>query len=442
MGLHVLVAGAGLAGLAAARELEDRGHRATVIEARKRVGGRVWTVREGFSHGQHAEAGADLIESEQEPVRDLARRLKLPARAILPRGFGYYGPDRSGRLRPQSMESGSTDIAEPLNALIRDYKLSEQRWDGAVARRLGSIAFSDWLLSLDRGRSSRHRRFLVERMRAFRGLFLADPEELSLLAVVDFFAGDPFGGDGGVFRIAGGNDRLATALAASLHRPPILGAALNRIRTTRTGISATVDEAGRRHVISADAAIMTLPPAPLRDVVFEPGLPPPQRHALRSLKLGAATRLLLQFDRRFWRRPGRASLYGSNQDFGAVWDGNEEQRGNAGILSFLAGGGASAQLQAVLDRRGPLDVANRLAWLGQPGQLLHARAIQWEADPWAGGGYAFFDPAFDPSLRAWLSRPAGRVLFAGEHTSHKWQGYMSGAIETGQRAAAEASSFS
>jgi monoamine oxidase len=61
----------------------------------------------------------------------------------------------------------------------------------------------------------------------------------------------------------------------------------------------------------------------------------------------------------------------------------------------------------------------------------------WEQDPWARGGYAFFDPAFDPSLRAWLARPFGRVFFAGEHTSVKWQGYMNGAVESGRRAAAE-----
>ena len=65
------------------------------------------------------------------------------------------------------------------------------------------------------------------------------------------------------------------------------------------------------------------------------------------------------------------------------------------------------------------------------------RQFVWEQDPFARGGYAFFDPAFDPSLRAWLARPAGRLFFAGEHTSIKWQGYMNGAVESGLRAAAE-----
>ena len=95
--MHVVVAGAGLAGLAAARELEDRGLHVTVIEARSRVGGRVMTVRDGFAAGQHAEGGADLIESDQDAVCRMAKRLKLRLIPILKNGFGFYGTSRNGR---------------------------------------------------------------------------------------------------------------------------------------------------------------------------------------------------------------------------------------------------------------------------------------------------------------------------------------------------------
>jgi monoamine oxidase len=63
--------------------------------------------------------------------------------------------------------------------------------------------------------------------------------------------------------------------------------------------------------------------------------------------------------------------------------------------------------------------------------------VIWEDEPWSRGGYAYFDPQFDPTLRAWLPRPAGRLFFAGEHTSDRWQGYMNGAVDSGKRAAAE-----
>ena len=82
-GTSVIVAGAGLAGLSAARALEARGAAVTVVEARDRVGGRVWTLRKQFAARQHAEAGADLIEEEQEHVLALAKELGLKPVRIL-----------------------------------------------------------------------------------------------------------------------------------------------------------------------------------------------------------------------------------------------------------------------------------------------------------------------------------------------------------------------
>jgi len=78
-----------------------------------------------------------------------------------------------------------------------------------------------------------------------------------------------------------------------------------------------------------------------------------------------------------------------------------------------------------------------IGWLGRPSKLVAAQTVVWEEDRWARGGYAYFDPSFDPLWRAWLARPTGRIVFAGEHTSIKWQGYMNGAVESGLRAAAE-----
>jgi monoamine oxidase len=87
---------------------------------------------------------------------------------------------------------------------------------------------------------------------------------------------------------------------------------------------------------------------------------------------------------------------------------------------------------------GMAGLVKALDWLGSStARLLGARQISWESDPWARGGYAYFDPSYDPALRQWLARPFGRLFFAGEHTSFQWQGYMNGAVESGRRAAAE-----
>ena len=117
---------------------------------------------------------------------------------------------------------------------------------------------------------------------------------------------------------------------------------------------------------------------------------------------------------------------------------NEEQRGRHGILALLAGGGASDATQSIVNRSGPQGLLQSLDWMGsKDAELTASQQIVWENDPFSRGGYAYFDPGFDPELRAWLARPAGRLFFAGEHTSVTWQGYMNGAVESGRRAAAE-----
>jgi len=291
---------------------------------------------------------------------------------------------------------------------------------------------------------------MAQRLRGLRGLFLANPEELSLLALVDFFADLDAGGWGESFRSREGNDRIATRAAAALDEPVRLHTVARKVAQTQKGAIVSVDEGGRLATLASDYVALAVPASTARDIVFDPPVPEPQWHAIRHLKYGRATRLLVQFDRRFWSKRGQPNAFGSDQAFGAVWDGNEQQKGPAGILSFLAGGGASAELQALLgersregrpdrpDRLDRLDpLIERLSWLGPPARPLASRRITWEDDPWARGGYAFFDPAFDPTWRDLLARPHGRVVFAGEHTSVRWQGYMNGAVESGQRAAAE-----
>ena len=218
--------------------------------------------------------------------------------------------------------------------------------------------------------------------------------------------------------------RLGTELVAVSHRG--------------RGVRATIRQGRQVSLVQCDYLIFAVPGPLLRRIPITPALPAQQHDAIAALKYGRATKMLLQFSRRFWRVPGRPRAFGSPLPFGAVWDGNEEQRGRPGILSLLAGASASDAVGAIVTKEGPGALVRSLDWLGsRRADLVGSRQITWEDDPWARGGYAFFDPAFDPSLRAWLARPCGRLFFAGEHTSLQWQGYMNGAVESGRRAAAE-----
>ncbi|MGE5246569.1 MAG: flavin monoamine oxidase family protein [Betaproteobacteria bacterium] len=433
-GVSVVVAGAGLAGLAAARDLAANGAEVTVIEARDRVGGRVHTIRAPFVDGQHAEAGGDMIDAEQHEIRALAAELGLPLSRILRGGFSYARPDASGRTRivPRGAARGWEHLARSLGGLTRRYRLAEQRWDSPIAVDLGRRSVAEWLDASGADRDLR------DTATGLRGFFLADADELSLLALVDQFSADDAPAPGPMHRIEGGNDRLATAMAAALGDRVRLQTELVAVSQRGRVVRASVKNGGRVGQIACGYLVLALPAVLLRRIPITPALPAQQHEAIVRLQYGRATKTLLQFARPFWRRAGQPRAFGSPLAFGAVWDGNEEQRGRAGILTLLAGGSASDLTQAITGKEGPAGLARELEWLGANGaDLVRSHQTAWEADPWARGGYAYFDPGFNPEWRAWLARPAGRLFFAGEHTSVRWQGYMNGAVESGRRAAAE-----
>jgi monoamine oxidase len=432
-GTSVIVAGAGLAGLSAAHDLLNFGAHVTVLDARDRVGGRVWTIRDGFADGQHAEAGGDMIDDAHAEIRGLASEYKLKTVRILRGGFAFVRADRTGRPRVVAGRgrSGWARLAEQLVDPIHSYRLAEQRWDTPITAAIARRSVASWLD--ERNADGDLRATAV----GLRGFFLADPEELSLIALVDQFgSGEDM--PEAWYRIDGGNDRLTNAIAARLGDRLRLKSEVLAVSQRGPGVRVTFKDAHGQSHAACDYLVLALPATTLRRIPLTPSLPARQHDAIAALKYGRATKTLLQFTKPFWRVRGTPRAFGSPLGFGAAWDGNEEQRGRAGILTLVAGGSASDETQAMVAKEGPAGLVRALDWLGSTNaSLIASRQVVWESDPFARGGYAFFDPAFDPDLRAWLARPAGRLFFAGEHTSLKWQGYMNGAVESGRRAAAE-----
>lgn len=410
------------------------GAKVSLIEARDRVGGRVLTIRGAFAQEQHAEAGGDFIDEGQHEIKRLAEEQGLTLLSILRQGFSFVRHRGPGRRRRQilSGEEAWDTLAHALCPLVAAYRTAGKRWDSPIAGQLARQSVARWL---DEVKADDNMRGVV---RSLRGFFLADPEELSLLALVDQLAAD-VPGQAAMYRIEGGNDRLPVALSERLMGDVRLNHAARAVCQNRDSVRVRVETPnGQEAWIQGKYAVLAVPTTTLRSIHMQPPLPAMQARAIGSLKYGRTTKALLQFDRSFWRKKGRPQAVGTDAPTGAVWDANEEQAGEAGILTMMAGGQASEDTQKIVAQHGVEGLVDALDWLGsRSATLLHSRIVTWEDDPWAQGGYAYFDPNFDPHLRDWLARPHGRIVFAGEHTSMNWQGYMNGAVESGLRAVEE-----
>jgi monoamine oxidase len=347
---------------------------------------------------------------------------------ILPGGFSLR---QIGGRRVRG-HKGFLDLERRLRPEIRAFRLGEARWDGAVAQAIGRQSVAAWL---DRIKAPKSLRAMAT---ALRGFFLADPDQLSLLTLVELLAEEGPPGGVKVYRVMGGNDRIAAALARPLGERLRLGTVLRAVTQSARGVRASIHTSGGSDQIEADYVICAMPTSTVRDVTFDPPLPVLQHEANRALKYGHATKTALQFDRASWRKRGTPRAFGTDLPIGAVWDGNEEQHGAGGILTLLAGGHASVDTKVMLASIGPQRLIEQMSFVDLRGANLVAwDSVSWEDDPWARGGYAYFDPTFNPALREWLARPFQRVFFAGEHTSIRGQGYMNGAVESGLRVAEE-----
>ena len=400
------VVGAGFAGLSAALELTRRGVPVTVLEARRRVGGRVWSIE--LSNGAVAELGAEWIEPGETAVRELAEAVGI---RLLPARIAYRRRVAPGPLGATPEEQ---DAALAAMAAVRRGLPDERVAEMTLAELLEATAMEP-----------RQRATLRARL---QGTFGADLSRIALRAA------DRYGGtdvaDESDLRAEGGNQRIAEAVAARL--PDVrAGHRVMQIDHSNGEVIVRGEAEGAPFTVEAAAAVVALPAPLVGDVRFDPPLPEATRTALRELPMGVAAKLTVPTGS---PGPGPRAVQELDAPFWC-WAGlGERGEPRAALTAFAGSAAAVRSLSATGDDPEPwlrrmLDLNPDVRAGGDP------TMVAWERDPLARGCYAAFDNrSFD--RRALFSAPVGRLVFAGEHTAGA-VGTMNGAVTTGLRAAGE-----
>ena len=410
-----IIIGAGLSGLAAAYALKD--WNVTLLEARERVGGRVISFRFKENPNLVCELGGEWVGDSHDRMKALCNDFKIP---LKDHRFESWLMQDSVVKRP-----GQWDFSPQAKTAFENFRKVFKAYNDGDRIRLDRYDWWTWLKELGFSEADLLLRDLQDstdfgetiRMMSAYG------------AAAEYFESSP--ANEMDFKMEGGNSRLIEALASRVGSSRILtGMTVQRI--VQRGGKVTVTAGGRD--FTADACICTVPARVLEKIAFDPPLPRSQSEAANKLQYARIIKNQVLFNERFW----------GPEDFSLVSDvtshfyfhSTKDQPGKQGILCSYAIGEKADVLAAQNSRKRRDIITNDLLPLNSraPELAANIQSMAWQRDIHTLGAYAFYRPGQWFTLRPLLKQPHGKVLFAGEHLAD-WQGFMEGAVVTGEAAA-------
>ena len=440
--VDVAVVGAGLAGLVAARELRRAGRSVAVLEARDRVGGRL--LNADIGDGKVVEVGGQWAGPTQKRVLALARDLGIENFPTHIAGENLIEwRSRLVRYRgaiPRINAAVLLDVAQAQARIDRMAKRVplDAPWRAPKAEQWDGQTVESWLRRNVATAGARDLfRIGVE------AVWAADAADVSLLHLLFYThsAGgfdDLIGTEGGAQqdRFVGGSQLLALKLAEELGDVVALGEPVRRIEHTDLGVRLVSD--GRE--TSADAAIVAIPPALCGRIAYDPPLPAIRDQLTQRMPQGTVVKCMAIYERPFWRDAGLSGSATSTVGPVKVIFDNSPPDGSPGVLlGFLEGRQARelGEWESDARRRAVVDCFRRIFGPDAASPVDYVERV-WAQEEWTRGCYGCYMPpggwvSYGRALRA----PIGRIHWAGAETATVWNGYMDGAVQSGERAATE-----
>ena len=453
--IHVVILGAGLAGLCAALELERRGHTCTILEAETtHIGGRARTLR--FDGGLHGEAGAMRVPKGHALTRHYIAEFGLSLGPFVqsnPEAF-YFARGRRERIKDVTR----LNTLYALTEAERD-KTPDDLWAGSLVKRLRALTPEERADLANPAPATAMLRALDQQ--TLQQLLEADglsPAAIEFLAVT--YGMETLLGTAltehlreeqqsvwtqGFDEIVGGTDRLPAAFLARLKSKPRMGSEVVRLEQDQLqGRAAAVyRERDQLRRVEGDFVLCTLPFPVLSRLEVEPAFSGAKRRAIRELNYDSSTKILAVTRRRFWEQEDGIYGGGTFTDLptGTTWyPADNATARDPKVSASPAVLLASYSWGKTARRLGTLPHAQRSALalthlarvhpqLARAGEVRRTASWSWDNHRWSGGAFAWFMPGQWSALHRHVVSPEGRIQFAGEHVSlaHTW---MQGALES------------
>lgn len=443
---RVVVVGAGLAGLAAARALRRAGAEVVVLEARDRVGGR--TEGAATAEGAPLELGGQWVGPTQTRMYELIAELGLETFPTY--NSGEHVVQLGGRRTRMGSRRGAVPklspfvLADVFQGLTRFTRAARQvpldePWHAPNAARLDGQTFETWIRRNLRTEIGR-RYFQV----AAEAVFAAEPGDFSALHAL-FYAhsGTDFEGllsvDRGAQqdRIVGGSVQVAERMADELGESVRRVQAVARIEQDAGSVRVRTRDGS---VVEADRAVVTLPPTLAGRLEYAPALPSWRDQLTQRLPAGAVIKVFAVYDEAFWRADGLTGQAASDEGPVKITFDNSPPPGSPGVLlGFLEAAEARRWSRRSPREREEAVIDCFARYFGERARS-HREYLErdWTAEEFTRGCYgAHFVPGTWTSYGPMLRQPVGRLHWAGSECSPVWNGYMEGAVRSGELTAGE-----